>query len=110
MGAYNTVEAKLVCPRCKSEVSATIQFKYGDTWQYRYALGDRIRWGGNDIGAPGERKVVVDGIVENQCPICGYGDEWNVYVRIGDDQLRAVDNATGEYDFAKVGKTYIVES
>ena len=50
MSAYNTVvlpdEEK--CPHCGAAIRRRVQFKYGDTWQHDYMIGDRIKWGGND--------------------------------------------------------------
>ena len=45
MGAFNTLKAVATCPRCRATVAIQIQFKYGDTWQYEYAIGDSLRWG-----------------------------------------------------------------
>ena len=50
MSAFNTVTVEQVCPRCQNRIQVRVQFKYGDTWQNEYRLGDRLRWGGNDIG------------------------------------------------------------
>lgn len=36
-------------------------FKYGDSWQHHYVLGDKLNWGGNDVGEPGHKLVVVVG-------------------------------------------------
>ncbi len=68
MGAFNTLEARAECPVCKKIGSFRIQFKYGDTWQYLYHLGDEIRWGGNDFGHRSLR-VRIEGISE-KCPNC----------------------------------------
>lgn len=72
MGAFNTVGCHLACPNCGATATLRIQFKYGDSWQYEYEVGDRIRWDGNDNGAPGAKRVVVDGVTES-CPRCGFG-------------------------------------
>jgi hypothetical protein len=69
MSAFNTVRAKVECPNCHQRVEQGIQFKYGDTWQIEYALGDEIRWGGNDIGLRGAGRVTVHGGGEG-CPSC----------------------------------------
>ena len=45
MSAYNTVvlpdEEK--CPHCGAVIRRRVQFKYGDTWQHDYMIGDRIK-------------------------------------------------------------------
>jgi hypothetical protein len=108
MGAFNTVRASAVCPRCHSSVDVTIQFKYGDTWQHEYSLGDRLRWGGNDIGLPGKRSVIVDGVAETPCSNCGFDDEWGFYVLLECDQISRAVPADGTYDFSAAGRSYIV--
>src|SRR5688572_64615 len=107
MGAYNVVTATLPCPGCNGSVPLRIQFKYGNTWQHEYKLGERLTWGGNDIGEPGHKRVVVDGIAES-CPSCGYDETMDYYVFLRDDVIVSVEPATNEYDFARTGRTYIV--
>ena len=108
MSAYNTVRANLACPSCKSEMGVRVQFKFGDTWQHEYELGDVLRWGGNDVGERAVAHAVVDGAVEKCCPNCGYQADWDVYVHVRHDRLDRIEPADGRYDFAKVGRTYIV--
>jgi hypothetical protein len=108
MGAFNTVTAEQVCPSCRNAVEARVQFKYGDTWQNEYRLGERLRWGGNDIGVPGRRRVVLDGAGE-RCPKCGYA-EWDFYVLLEDDVITSVKPASGDFDFvASQGKPIVLE-
>ena len=72
MGSFNILKANIKCRNCRLEFEARIQFKYGDTWQLEYQVGDTIAWGGNDIGSPGKRKVMVHGILETEkCSVCG---------------------------------------
>ncbi len=108
MGAFNTLRAKADCPNCRAPVDVVVQFKYGDTWQIEYQLGEEIQWGGNDVGDPNARLVAVDGVVEGPCSHCGAEAEWNVYVYIRDDRLERVQTADGSIPFAKIGKTYSV--
>lgn len=71
MSAFNTLSSKIQCPNCRKIYEGQIQFKFGDTWQFQYQIGDKIKWGGNDIGKSGISKVKVYGILESsQCPIC----------------------------------------
>jgi RNA polymerase subunit RPABC4/transcription elongation factor Spt4 len=72
MSAYNDLIAPQTdtCPACGTTIHREIQFKYGDTWQHRYVVGDPIRWGGNDVGERGHAKVVVEGYA-GPCPVCG---------------------------------------
>jgi hypothetical protein len=69
MGAYNTLKIKTKCNGCSKEKDLLIQFKYGDTWDYQYNLGEKLRWGGNDIGIEGAKKVALDGVSE-PCKDC----------------------------------------
>jgi hypothetical protein len=99
MGAFNTVATKLLCPSCRKPAEVTVQFKYGNTAQLNYRLGDKLEWGGNDRGNPGKRHVVVDGIVSSDCPNCKSPREWLVYVHIENDRITKIENADGSYNF-----------
>lgn len=72
MGAFNTVSLKrlLPCERCGDEGFIEVQFKYGDTQQHHYQMGDKILWGGNDIGTPNKGEVALLGTPE-YCGVCG---------------------------------------
>ena len=70
MSAFNTVTGEVQCPVCGKVATFCVQFKYGDTWQYAYRLGDSLRWGGNDIGCRDAERVKVEGI-GGPCPHCG---------------------------------------
>jgi hypothetical protein len=90
MSAYNTLRVAVRCSNCANVSPHNIQFRYGDTWQYQYAIGDHIRWGGNDVGSPGARGVRVLGTSE-ECPICGHsGDEFVIVLRA--DVIAGVDD------------------
>jgi hypothetical protein len=85
-----------------------VQFKYGNTWQFEYTVGDELRWGGNQIGVPGKTCVVLEGVSEHPCPNCGYDGEWNLDVLVKDDRLVSAETSTGRYDFAKAEQTFVV--
>ena len=108
MGAFNVVHADLACPRCGTESHLGVQFKYGHTRLLEYAIGDELRWGGNDIGTPGHHRVVLDGAVVGPCPSCGFDGDWDAYVQLRDDKIVAVEPATGAHDFVATQSTYIV--
>lgn len=91
MGAYNTVRGPSLCPRCGHSAEFEVQFKYGDTWQHSYRLGDRLRWGGNDIGVPGHKRVLVEGI-GGPCGRCG-ADNLDFDVVVKDDELLGIEPA-----------------
>src|SRR5690348_4189005 len=110
MGAYNTVSGTLACPSCGDEVDIVVQFKYGNTWQFEYKIGEKLRWGGLDVGEPGRGHVVADGIVEQACPKCRMRKEWNVYLHVENNRITRIENANGRFDFAKLGSNYVVVS
>jgi rRNA maturation protein Nop10 len=109
MSAYNVVIAcdEEECPRCGSKIQRPVQFKYGDTWQYQYKIGDRIRWGGNDIGEPGHKVVVVEGYAD-ECPVCGHVPDQTYDITIRDDVIECVLPSDGTYDYVGSGKDYFV--
>lgn len=109
MGAFNIVHTAAVCPSCQARVPVVVQFKYGKTWQLEYDIGDELRWGGNQIGSPGKTRVVVEGVAESPCPACGYDNEWNLYLNVENDRLVSAETATGKYNFAKEGSSFVEE-
>lgn len=70
MSAFNILQSQGLCPHCGANGPFEIQFKYGDTWQHAYSLGESLRWGGNDVGEPGHERVRVEGI-GGPCVKCG---------------------------------------
>jgi hypothetical protein len=89
IGAFNTLvlPEPEQCPRCGSLIRRRVQFKYGDTWQYDYVMGDRIRWGGNDIGERAPRVKVLAYLED--CPVCGYKFDGVCDVYSRDDVIEA---------------------
>ena len=104
MGLFNTVAATLTCPKCGVSSEVRVQFKYGQTWQYDYKLGERLRWGKPQRGEAGCAEVVVNGV--DICPACK--DEWDLYVFVSHDVLDSVRFADGTHDFFGTGETFIV--
>jgi hypothetical protein len=106
LSAFNTVHSQQVCPTCHNLVELVIQFKYGDVWQHVYHIGDRLRWDRNNYGEPGHMRVVLDAVAE-PCPICAAnGHDYEVYIEA--DNIASVRPASGAYDFAACGESYIV--
>lgn len=93
MSAFNTVKGSTTCPNCGRSAEFEVQFKYGNTWQLSYRMGDRLRWGGNDIGAPGRKHVLVEGI-GGSCPHCGM-DNLDFDVVIKKDRLVEIKPVPG---------------
>lgn len=91
MGAYNTLITDIQCQDCHRFYKAKVQFKFGDTWQIEYKVGDKIAWGGNDIGKPGLPKVKAYGVVESTvCPYCDYSNEEEYDINIEKDVIKNV--------------------
>jgi hypothetical protein len=65
MGAFNVLKFRWQSRSGEPVHDLRVQFKYGDTWQHEYVLGDEVRWGGNDIGVRFAKHVVVEGVLEN---------------------------------------------
>lgn len=79
MGAFNVLTVATRCPTCGEQVELRLQFKYGDSWQLEYRLGDELRWGGNETGRPGARRVLLDAASES-CPNCGADGDFEILV------------------------------
>ena len=108
MGAFNKVRGRASCPRCHNSVEVVGQFKFGNVRQLDYQVGDTLRWGGNDLGHPGLRHVVVDVVADGPCARCGFSEEWDLYLHVRHGVLERIETATGQHDFMREGKTYIV--
>ncbi|SRR5260370_18563935 len=96
MSAYNDVIAREEeeCPRCDSKIRRTVEFKYADTWQHRYEIGDHTGWGGNDVGKPGHKVVVVEGSADG-CPVCGHVPDKTYDITTRDDVIECVRPSDG---------------
>lgn len=73
MSAFNFLRARTACPVCGAPGDFEVQFKYGNTWQFTYSIGDELRWGGNDYGAR-TRGVVQLESIGGPCPHCAADD------------------------------------
>lgn len=106
MSAFNTVVVRADCPQHHGETTWRIQFKYGDVWDYTYHVGDILGWGGNEIGEPGKRLVVVDGVAE-PCPVCGYDPgDYEVWLEV--DRIVRVERAPARSRFVETNEPYLV--
>jgi hypothetical protein len=109
VSAYNEVVRPVleICPRCNSEIQRLVQFKYGDSWQHHFAVGDHLTWGGNDVGEPGHELVVAAGYPD-ECPVCGYVPDcvYDVFIRC--DVIEDVRPSDGSYDYVGTGDGYFV--
>lgn len=109
MGAYNTVDLpdEEVCPACRSPVRRRAQFKYGDTWQHHYGVGDAIRWGRNDVGVPA-KEVRVLAYLE-PCPTCNGDDDHVVEITVRDGRIESFrPGSTADY-IAAGHETYLID-
>jgi hypothetical protein len=96
LSAYNTLIVQSQCRSCHQETQIKIQFKFGDTWDYKYFIKDEIGWGGNDFGKKGLKKVVLDGVSE-PCEKCKAIVEYLIYVE--KDVIQSVEENKGQYNF-----------
>lgn len=83
MGAYNILKTTCQCNNCAASFIVNIQFKFADTWQNEYVIGEEVKWGGADIGTRGLDKVKVYGVSElDKCPVCGcsLASEYDIYI------------------------------
>lgn len=100
MGAYNTLTTDICCQNCHRMYNAKVQFKFGDTWQFEYKVGDKIVRGGNDIGMKDLPKVKVYGVVEAAaCPYCGYFNEEEYDINIEKDVIKSVTPMSNLQDY-----------
>jgi len=82
MSAYNVLVANCACPNCGKSEKFFVQFKYGNTWQLNYRIGDKITWGGNDIGSPNARRIRIEGI-GGPCTYCGLDNiEFDIFTQL----------------------------
>ncbi len=127
MGLFNTVHIQQACPACGQLVGRELQFKYGETRQHSYQVGDALKWGGsdykykhpraqrqvlnsgawggNDVGEPGHKVVVVDAM-SSACPNCGADGDYEVLIE--DNKIVFAQPASGRYDFSPNNETYLV--
>ena len=101
MGAFNVVAFEWINPLTRENHSLRVQFKYGDTWQHEYKVGDTLKWGGNDVGDRRATRVVVDGCLESPGQSVVPTD---FEVHIVDGRIAEVCPASGAYDFVAVGE------
>lgn len=62
MGTFNSIMILWIDHGSNASVEIEVQFRYGDVWQYRYGIGDQIRWG-----------VMMSGIHRRLLPSCPDG-------------------------------------
>jgi hypothetical protein len=105
MSAYNTLVVNTKCCNCNEETRTRIQFRYGDTWDYEYQIGEDIRWGGNDIGNRNARRVVLDGASE-PCKICDKVMDYLIFIE--NNVIKSVEKNYGQYNFTSSEDYYFI--
>lgn len=84
MGAYNILISEISCPDCSGKHMGRIQFKFGNTFQFIYNVGEVVKWGGNDIGSPDLKNIKAYGIIESTtCPLCKNNniiEEYDIFI------------------------------
>ena len=106
MGAFNIVHLAWRRSQASEVHDLKIQFKYGDTWQHEYSVGDILKWGGNDIGERDAKRVVVDGCLDSPTAFPSVPESFEVHIVNG--RIDRVIPATGSFDFASVGESFII--
>lgn len=103
MSLFNTLKTQVSCLSCGAVTLQNIQFKYGDTYQHEYSLGDEILWSNsqpnNDWGCASDEHVVVEGLGE-KCSTClGSFPVFDIFVR--KNVIEKVKNHSDEFDFSQ---------
>jgi hypothetical protein len=82
MGAFNVLHVPMKCPSCATCCQVEIQFRYGDTWQHHFKIGDQVPWGGNDVGNADANhvKVLAHSV---SCPNCGFSGGAEIEIQDG---------------------------
>ncbi len=106
MSAFNTVSYKLTNPETGESMNVKLQFKYGDTWQHDYKIGDVLKWGGNHIGHKNAKRVVVDACLDGPSPFPSAAEDYEVHVVNG--RIARVVPSTGRFDFVTAKESFII--
>jgi hypothetical protein len=111
MGTFNILKTTIACANCKVNFEVKIQFKYGDTWQHTFGIADDLKWGGNDVGSPVYKKVVVYGITgKNICPNCNAINHEEFDILMIDNKIHSIKpmSAYQNYLMDTDGSFYII--
>ena len=107
MGAFNTVNHVVDCPSCGHPAPVSVQFKYGLRSQFKYNIGNLIKFHASCKTAP-ESAVVADGITDGACPSCGTEPELDMFVFFAHGVITNVEVADGRYSFLSSVEPFIV--
>ena len=104
MSSYNqlVMPDEEICPNCGSRIVRKVQFKYGEVWQHKYRMGEKIRWGANDIGKSGHSRVVVSAHPE-PCPACGDVPDTRDEISIENDVIVRVEQVPVDKEYQRSG-------
>jgi hypothetical protein len=109
MSAFNVLTVEIPCSNCEQKNHVRVQFKFGDTWQLEYKLGDIITWGGNDIGSSDLGKVKVYGIAESTtCVFCHKNDipeEYDIFIT--DSLIKSISPVENLRDYLERNGEYV---
>lgn len=104
MGLFSRTNVQMTCASCGWSGVVEVQFEYGNLYNHVYAVGDPIVWGRTQVGDPSERRVVVEGIAV--CPKCNTEKLFDIYIE--DGRLRAIEPASGKYDYHHGEGNYVI--
>ncbi|SHE85467.1 hypothetical protein [Pedobacter caeni] len=109
MGAYNILKMNINCKYCNATCVVNIQFKFADTWQHQYLIGEKVMWGGADIGIPGLDKVKVYGVSDlDKCPTCRNLFPYEYDIFIEKDIIKYVNHLADFGDYNTNDGNYII--
>jgi len=110
MSSFNILTTEIECMNCGMKQLIRIQFKFGNTWQLSYKIGDTISWGGNDFGKPNLHRVKAYGIAESTiCSFCGENsipEEYDVFIT--DDIITKVSPIEAIEDYINGNAEYVI--
>jgi hypothetical protein len=96
VSAHNRLFLDHIDPETREKKRIALQFKRGRCYQIDYLLGERLKWGGNDKGEPGKKKVVVEGVEEGSIQE-GKIRYW--YIFFENDVIISAEPDDGRYEF-----------
>jgi len=106
MPKYNTLLVESNCTYCHEKITLKIEFQYGEIWDYIYFVGDKIKWGEENIGEPGKKSVVLDGVAD-ACENCEEAADYLIFLE--NDIIKFTRLNMGEHSLFNVDSFIVLE-